>query len=36
MAINKASTVPGGMQANARVRAAFHGSGEWLIKQEEN
>ena len=36
MAISKASIVPGGMQAKTRVHAAFHGSGEWLIKQEEN
>lgn len=36
MAINTASIVPGGMQANVCVRAAFHEGGEWLTKQEEN
>jgi hypothetical protein len=36
MAINTAGIVPGGMQAKTRMRAAFHESGEWLTKQEEN
>ncbi len=36
MAINTASIFPRGTQVQDCVRVAFHGSGERLVKQEEN